>query len=331
MMKTLTLALALLLFGLGFQKARAQDLSSWVSVTPPDEQFAVMMPQPPTVKTQKSTYGQMEVDGQVFTATDGTATYTLWSLTNRAYRGLQDASVEDYLDDCAELLWESLLKPRRDKLEQERTNSSISYQRELKALGSPGREYFMRLGVKRGVARFFVDEEKLYVLTVYNADAANAGAMRFLSSFRPDREKASAAATQTDADSGNGQLRLEVGPGRGSNYPTGNVASTAADDPSDYNRVFTPKETTVKARIVSRPEPQYTESARKFYVTGTVVLDAVLTKTGEVTDVRVIKGLPHGLTRTSIEAVKRMRFIPAMKDGIQVSQRITVEYNYNLY
>ena len=41
---------------------------------------------------------------------------------------------------------------------------------------------------------------------------------------------------------------------------------------TDYNKIFSGKDVTSKARVLSKPEPQYTEEARKNQVTGTVVL-----------------------------------------------------------
>ena len=40
------------------------------------------------------------------------------------------------------------------------------------------------------------------------------------------------------------------------------------------------KDVTSKARLLSKPEPQYTEDARKNQITGTVVLKVVFASTG---------------------------------------------------
>lgn len=327
-MKLLAFALLILLQGALAPGLHAQDLSYWVTFAPSDERFAVTMPQAPEGKKQKSSYGPLEVDGTAYSVKENEAVYTLWSLKNQNYAKSNLIDVEDYLDACAELVWESLFKPRREKLGLK--GAQMMYEQALRAGGIPGRQYVLRFGARLGVVRFFADEDKIYVLNVYNASANEPGAMRFLTSFQPDREKA-AQATDKDTDKDR-QLLPVIGPGRGGNIQRD--SSQGANNPSgpvDYNKVFTPKETTERARITTRPEPMYTEGARKFQVSGTVVLEAVLAKSGEITDVRVIRGLPHGLTRASLEAVKAIRFIPATRDGIPVSQRIVVEYNYNLY
>ena len=99
----------------------------------------------------------------------------------------------------------------------------------------------------------------------------------------------------------------------------------------DYNRPFRQAEVTKKAVIKSKPEPGFTEGARKFEVTGVVRLRAILSKTGEMTNISVVKSLPHGLTEKSIAAARRIKFEPAQKDGRAVSQYVVLEYNYNIY
>jgi TonB family protein len=101
--------------------------------------------------------------------------------------------------------------------------------------------------------------------------------------------------------------------------------------PSVEKQVFSPREVTQKALILSRPEPLYTESARANLISGTVVLRAILSSTGTVTDIKVVSGLPYGLTERAVEAAQEIKFNPAIKDGRRVSQYIQIEYNFHLY
>ena len=86
-----------------------------------------------------------------------------------------------------------------------------------------------------------------------------------------------------------------------------------------------------RARVLSKPEPSYTESARKNQITGTVVLRAVFSSSGAVTNISTIRGLPDGLTERAISAAKQIKFSPATKDGHPVSMWMQLEYNFNLY
>jgi TonB family protein len=108
-------------------------------------------------------------------------------------------------------------------------------------------------------------------------------------------------------------------------------APPAMAAPTVDEQVFTSCNVMRKARILSRPQPQYTESARINEVSGTVVLRAVLSSSGEVTNIRAVSGLPYGLTEKAVEAAREIQFVPAIKDGHAVSQYIQIEYNFNLY
>jgi TonB family protein len=62
-----------------------------------------------------------------------------------------------------------------------------------------------------------------------------------------------------------------------------------------------------------------------------VVLRCVFSKNGEVTNISVMRKLPHGLTGQALDAARRIKFIPAQKDGNPVSMWMQLEYNFNLY
>jgi TonB family protein len=135
-----------------------------------------------------------------------------------------------------------------------------------------------------------------------------------------------------------------VGPGSGGGYGPGNGGNTGGGDRreggggpggggggNDYSRIFSGKEVTSKARVLEKPEPTYTEAARKNQITGTVVLRAVFSAGGSVTNIHAVSGLPDGLTERAIAAAKQIRFMPATKDGHPVSMWMELQYNFNLY
>jgi len=94
--------------------------------------------------------------------------------------------------------------------------------------------------------------------------------------------------------------------------------------------IYSGKDVDVKARLLTRPEPSYTKDARKNDINGVVVLICVFAKNGEVQNIRVVSGLPYGLTEQAIEAAKKIKFTPAMKEGKPVSMWMQLEYNFNL-
>ena len=129
-----------------------------------------------------------------------------------------------------------------------------------------------------------------------------------------------------------------VGPGRGGNIGGGDRRDGGGGPGGggggggiDYTRPFKQQDVSQRALITFKPEPGFTEEARRNTVTGTVRLRAILSASGEVTNVSVVKGLPDGLTEKAISAARQIRFRPAQKDGHTVSQYVVLEYNFNIY
>jgi TonB family protein len=97
----------------------------------------------------------------------------------------------------------------------------------------------------------------------------------------------------------------------------------------DY--VYVPEEVTQKAKILSKPQPKFTEEARKNDADGVVRLRLVLAASAKVTDVSVVEGLPYGLTEKAVRAARKIKFTPATKDGHLVSQYMNAEYNFTVW
>ena len=102
-------------------------------------------------------------------------------------------------------------------------------------------------------------------------------------------------------------------------------------DKSVRTEVYTPGDVAEKVKLIAKPEPMYTERARVAQITGTVVLKAVFASDGMVKHILIVEALPGGLTERCIAAAKRIKFVPAMRDGKPVSTWMQLEYNFNLY
>ena len=106
--------------------------------------------------------------------------------------------------------------------------------------------------------------------------------------------------------------------------------SAAGQDQGATNSIQ-PMTSSLRPTILYREKAQYTKEAKDNKVEGTVVLNTVFSVDGQLSDIRVIRGLPHGLTENAIIAAKKIRFEPAMKDGRPVSVRGNIEFSFNLY
>ena len=90
--------------------------------------------------------------------------------------------------------------------------------------------------------------------------------------------------------------------------------------------VYSGKQVDKKVRILAKPEPRYDSNDLRKSPPGTIVLRAVFCGSGQVTDIKLQSGLADGLNEKAIEAARRIRFIPAEKDGHKVSQLLIVNY-----
>jgi TonB family protein len=82
---------------------------------------------------------------------------------------------------------------------------------------------------------------------------------------------------------------------------------------------------------IFHPEPEYSEEARNLDYQGTVLCSAVVGSDGTVREIKILKPLGKGLDEKAIEVIRKWRFKPALKDGIPVAARVTIEVAFNLW
>jgi TonB family protein len=86
-----------------------------------------------------------------------------------------------------------------------------------------------------------------------------------------------------------------------------------------------------KPRLIYGPEPGFSEQARKAGVEGVILLKVTVDASGDVADVKVVKGLGSGLDEKAIEAVRTWKFKPGTEDGTPVRSEIDVEVSFHLF
>jgi periplasmic protein TonB len=117
-----------------------------------------------------------------------------------------------------------------------------------------------------------------------------------------------------------------VGPGEGPGYGPGKGGNTGGE------RFAYGVGNGVTAPVpIFKPEPAYSEEARKAKYQGNVTLWIVVSPQGTVTDVRVAKPLGMGLDEKAVEAVRTWRFKPGARNGIAVAVRVLVEVSFRLF
>ena len=182
-----------------------------------------------------------------------------------------------------------------------RSDLDLTFQRELNIAKFTGQQFSSYDRDFPATEQFFATEGRFYRFVVRGATADHADAQQFFSSVTLGKK----------------QQGIEILEGVGTS-DTG-------------ERIYVGREVDTKARLVSKPEPIYTEEARANLVIGTVVLKVVFAASGKVTNIRTVQGLSHGLTERAIAAARKIKFIPATKEGKYVSMWMQLEYNFNLY
>ena len=123
-------------------------------------------------------------------------------------------------------------------------------------------------------------------------------------------------------------------------HPDGQVADFAphlgASHPPSFCRPLPRNKLPVPSQMVSGPwtqlgyvHPTIAEMTKSARVQGLVILEAVISETGEVVRVRVLRSQPL-LDAAAIEAVRGWRYTPTLLNNVPVSVLITITLNFRL-
>lgn len=196
-------------------------------------------------------------------------------------------------------------KPRQSLKEfvteqTERSDLNLDFERDLTVGKFAGQQYSSRDRDFPSTEQYFATEGRLYRFVV-RAPAGHAAVTSFFSSVTLGKKAEGIEVLE-------GGMPAEAG-----------------------QTIFIGKEVDTKARLISKPEPSYSDEAKQKGIVGTVVLKAVFSASGKVTNIRVVQGVPYGLTERAIAAARQIRFVPATKEGKFVSMWMQLEYNFNLF
>jgi TonB family protein len=114
--------------------------------------------------------------------------------------------------------------------------------------------------------------------------------------------------------------------GTGPAMPIGNTTHAAPTAPAAQVKPLA--EPVAAVEVTRMPLPigvcpgKYTVEAHAAATEGVVVLDVTIDEHGQVRDVTLVQGLPHGLTEAAIAAVTSCRFTPGERNGQPVPVRV---------
>jgi protein TonB len=114
----------------------------------------------------------------------------------------------------------------------------------------------------------------------------------------------------------------------------GIIGGIVSSTPMAVPKVATPQRVRVSSGVstgllVRKVNPNYPPLARQARIQGTVILQAEISKSGDIQNLRLISGHPM-LAPAAIEAVKQWKYKPYLLNGEPVEVETTVQVNFTL-
>jgi protein TonB len=114
----------------------------------------------------------------------------------------------------------------------------------------------------------------------------------------------------------------------------GIIGGIVSSTPMAVPKVATPQRVRVSSGVstgllVRKVNPSYPPLARQARIQGTVILQAEISKSGDIQNLRLISGHPM-LAPAAIEAVKQWKYKPYLLNGEPVEVETTVQVNFTL-
>ena len=82
--------------------------------------------------------------------------------------------------------------------------------------------------------------------------------------------------------------------------------------------------------LLFKAEPEYSEEARKAKLQGSVMIRAEIDARGQIQNIVIAQGLGLGLDERAVEAVKKWRFKPGMRNGKPVPTNTLIQVSFRL-
>ncbi|HEX8252484.1 MAG TPA: TonB family protein [Thermoanaerobaculia bacterium] len=113
--------------------------------------------------------------------------------------------------------------------------------------------------------------------------------------------------------------------------PAPSQAAPAQQRAREGDLVPTGTEGLTQPRLLRRGSVTYPAMARAQRIEGTVIMNVLVSETGSVLDVRVVRGLRSGgLNEAAAATMRRSSFAPATKDGVKVKAWVTIPVEFKL-
>jgi protein TonB len=118
-------------------------------------------------------------------------------------------------------------------------------------------------------------------------------------------------------------LGTGIGTGQGPGYGSGSSGGRGNTKSFDTDGISPPQ-------VIFKVKPSYTPEASAAQIQGKVTVSALVLPDGSVQALRVIRGLGYGLDEKAMEAVRKWRFRPGLKEGQPIAVAVSVEVHFSL-
>jgi len=109
------------------------------------------------------------------------------------------------------------------------------------------------------------------------------------------------------------------------------TSQTEGDIPSvDTGDLIPLEDVDIEPEIANRVDPKYPSVAFQRGVEGKVVINVLISESGDVIETALIKGIsgPYGFNEDCTNAVRQWKFIPAFKNGVKVKVWKTISFTF---
>ena len=307
-------------------ESASTSTSGWETLSPDNEEFAVLMPKGFSTETSKDPYHKMEINSRTYLsqAPNGPvlAVVSLSGIKSNPAMYTETQRVNSYVDAFKKLFTPKLKKTAPPKLH---------FVRNKTLMGHVGREYSMAVGDLSGTVHAFATRRRFYALVFLHTKKDDAMQEEFLSSFKlPERiqtpqpppqtanNPAPSAGAQPGADA-----KPNTPPGQGDSPATAETKpETAAAAEPGGNRPISGG--VLNGKAITLPKPMYPAGTD---ATGTVTVEVTIDEYGNVASARAISGPPQ-LQAAAVEAARQARFSPTFLMGAAVKVRGVITYNF---
>lgn len=182
---------------------------------------------------------------------------------------------------------------------------------------------------------YTASSKAFYTITVSSKVKTNKTLEKFLYSIRLDKAPLlkQANPVNIDAEQGAALDELKSSPAvlEALKKPDAKRAKIIYEKKSDDEKKTEPIKYSRPVIVLRKVQARYTDSARQQGVQGSVMLRVVFRADAQIGEITVIKKLSGGLTENAVEAVRKIKFLPAEIDGKAVDTTRTVSYTFTIY